>query len=476
MMTHPPLIALRSPAQSRSQFGFTLVELMVALTIGLFILIALIAILVNVNRTNTEMAKTNSMIENGRAAIQLLQEDLQHAGFWGNYVPQFDNFTWVGAPADLPNTVPDPCLTFSAANWTTAYKNNLLGIGVQPVPSGNCAGIVTNQKANTDAVLVRHAEACAAGTGNCAASVPGAVYFQASTCSGSAQLGSSAVAIKLAAGASAANDAYNGRRIRITSGTGSGQASDILDYDGTSKLATVSPIWGTTPDTSSNYTLDRDDYLLDALNTSPANLILTARDCSATANLRKFISNIYYIRDFAESAGDGIPTLMRSQFDLAGGTVAHQAPIALIEGIEGFRIEYGVDSVSRSGTTITDAEHLQAVAWNDITNPKWPTNRGDGQPDGAFVPCPPATTAAVATATATSPAAAACTVTQLTDVVEVKIFVLARSKEKTPGYTDNKIYRLGATTLGPFGDSYQRHVFSTSVRLTNISSRRETPQ
>jgi type IV pilus assembly protein PilW len=34
---------------------------------------------------------------------------------------------------------------------------------------------------------------------------------------------------------------------------------------------------------------------------------------------------------------------------------------------------------------------------------------------------------------------------------------------------------LGTAALGPFNDHYKRHVFSTSVRLTNISGRRETP-
>lgn len=459
---------------SRPQSGFTLIELMVAIAISLFIMIALVAVLVNVSRTNNEIAKTNSLVENGRFAIQLLQDDLVHAGFWDNYVPQFDNFTWPNAPTDLPTAVPDPCAAF--ATWNAAYKNNLIGIGVQPVPSGNCADIVANQKAHTDAVVVRHAEPCVPGTGNCAASTPGAVYFQSSLCSGASQLGSSTTTIRLAANASAINDAFALRTVRLVSGTGNGQSSIIQTYDGTTKIATVLPIWATTPDTSTNYSLDAADFLLEALSTAPSNMTLTTRNCSTTANLRKFISNIYYIRDFAVTAGDGIPTLMRSQFDLAGGTPAHQNPVPLLEGIEGFRIEYGVDSIGRSGATVTNVEHLQPVIWDSLAAPKWPINRGDGQPDGAFVRCPAANTAAVNTVTVKYPVANACTVTQLTDTVEVKLYVLARSKDATPGHTDSKTYALGSTILGPFNDGFQRHVFSTSVRLTNISSRRETPQ
>jgi len=59
--------------------------------------------------------------------------------------------------------------------------------------------------------------------------------------------------------------------------------------------------------------------------------------------------------------------------------------------------------------------------------------------------------------------------------VQVKFFVLARSTATTPGWTDSKSYQLAGTTYGPFNDQYKRHVFSSSVRLNNVSGRRETP-
>jgi type IV pilus assembly protein PilW len=68
-----------------------------------------------------------------------------------------------------------------------------------------------------------------------------------------------------------------------------------------------------------------------------------------------------------------------------------------------------------------------------------------------------------------------CTTAQLSNTVAVKLYVLARSTQSTPGYTDDKTYQLGSTTLNAFGDQYKRHVFSTTVRLVNISGRRETP-
>jgi hypothetical protein len=58
--------------------------------------------------------------------------------------------------------------------------------------------------------------------------------------------------ITLPAGASAVDDFYNGMLINLTGGTGSGQDETILDYDGTTKVATVAT-WGTTPDASTDF-------------------------------------------------------------------------------------------------------------------------------------------------------------------------------------------------------------------------------
>jgi hypothetical protein len=71
---------------------------------------------------------------------------------------------------------------------------------------------------------------------------------------GTAQAGV-ASAITLAAGASATDDFYNGFRLSITGGTGSGQSALILDYVGSTKVCTVGPAWTTPPDATSVYSI-----------------------------------------------------------------------------------------------------------------------------------------------------------------------------------------------------------------------------
>lgn len=392
--------SLHHPRQS----GFTLIELMVSMVIGLLILLALIALMLNVSRNNSEMSKTNRVIENGRFALQLLQADLSHAGYWGGFVPEFDDLSLTTSPADVPTAVPDPCLAY--ANWDIApyttvgpppvsHKKNLVGIAVQGyeipaiVPSPTlsvCASVVTNPKASTDVLVVRHVENCVPGEGNCPAFASGNLYFQV---------------------------ARNG----IT--------KPVPAY---------------------------------ALSDDPSVLVLKKRD-ETTANLRRFVSNLYYVRNFSVTAGDGIPTLMRSRFQLLGGLLSHKSAEALIEGVEGFRVEFGVDDISDAGANIVLGQSA-AINWA-VTTPPYtsPINRGDGSPDG-YIRCTTATP---------------CTAAQLMNVVAVKLYVLIRSDVVTPGYTDAKTYNLGSTTLGPFNDGFKRHLFSETIRLVNVSSRRETP-
>lgn len=309
-------------ANRHPQHGFSLIELMIALTLGLLIMAALSALFLNITRNNSELAKANVQIENGRFAIQLLQNDLVHAGFWGELRP----------PA--PAAIPDPC----ASSWDAAYKANMLGIPVMGYSSGTVPGTcntVTGPQTNSDVLVVRHANTCIAGSTGCDS---GNQYLQVSLCTASLPP----------------------------------EAAYVID-------ATASP--------------------------------LTNKDCTTTADRRKVVTNIYYVSN---------NTLRRT-------ALADNKDEPLIDGIEALRFEYGIDST------------------------------GDGSPD-SYLTAPPTTLA------------------QLANIVAVKIHVLARNLEATPGYKDSKTYQLGDTGgLGPYGDGFKRHVFSTTVRLVNPSGRREVP-
>lgn len=78
--------------------------------------------------------------------------------------------------------------------------------------------------------------------------------------SGTAQSGSG-TSVTLSTTASATDDAYNGYGFRVDSGTGSGQDhARIADYNGTTKVATLSSALTTALDTTSKYSIINRGY------------------------------------------------------------------------------------------------------------------------------------------------------------------------------------------------------------------------
>ena len=126
------------------------------------------------------------------------------------------------------------------------------------------------------------------------------------------------------------------------------------------------------------------------------------------------------------------------------------------------RIELGIDGLSDSGDPV---DYTAAVTWADPAVWESPTNRGDGVPDPIggdyFVHCP-----------TLSPV---CTAAQLANVVVVKLYLLARADEESPGHIDSKAYTLGSLPVAAANDAFKRHVFGTTIRINNVSGRRETP-
>lgn len=361
---------LASYTTSKPQSGFSLVELMVAGTISLLMMVAVLQLLLDIARTNEEMARSNAQMENGRFALQMIGHDLMHAGFWDGYIPQYDDLISTDVPAyPTQFLAPEPCASF--AGLTLTGKENLLRMPVQSfsaMPS-TCTSSLSGYKAGTDVLVVRYASTCVAGAAGCPDVEVDRVYFQTTTCSASSPY------------------------------------SFVLDTAG---------------------------------------FTLTKMDCASLADRRLLVSHIYYVTN------DN--TLMRAHF--VGGTSEWQAQ-PLVDGVEYMAVELGVDNLSDANQAVN---YAQAVSWVDPLTKRTPQNRGDGEPDDAFVRCP----------------STGCSIDQLLNVVAAKIHLLVRNPQPTPGYTDGKSYTLGSVSLAP-GGSFKRHLYSTSIRLHNVAGRRETP-
>lgn len=354
----------------RAQRGLSLIELMIAITIGLGLLAALTTVFVNSSRSQAELARASQQIENGRFAIQTLQEDVWHAGFYGRHIAY---------TTTAPTSLPDPCSTnVDTGVASPTPLQNALVFAIQgyndpaSVPTALTCLSAADFVANNDILIVRRAESRATALASLAANT---VYLQSVA------------------------EAYNPLTLQVMRPV----------------IARGSPA-------------------------TPFNQ--TSSTTGEAGEIRRFHVHIYFIAPCSAPAGGGanctganddggrpIPTLKRLELGPTGGFQI----VPLVEGIERFQVEYGID------TPLTGM-------------PSGAPYAGDGMPD-AYTANP--------------------TAAEFSQVVAVRLYLLARATEPSAGYTDSKTYDLGVHgTVAP-ADQYKRHLFTTVVRLQNVAGWRE---
>jgi type IV pilus assembly protein PilW len=174
-------------------------------------------------------------------------------------------------------------------------------------------------------------------------------------------------------------------------------------------------------------------YILKAGSASnAADFTLKKKDLATTATVRRFLVHIYYVSTCSVPAGssctngDGgnpIPTLKMVELTSSGWNT-----VTIAEGIENMQLDYGKDI---DGDGIPNSVDLSGNTTNFANAADW------------------------------------------TNAMSVKIHLLARSPELTPGYVDDKTYSLGTGgTIAATSDGYKRHVFTQTVRMVNPSARR----
>lgn len=130
----------------RRQTGLTLVEFMVSIVIGMLMIAAIATLIANQSSTRGEIDKSGRMIENGRYATQVVANDLQLAGYWG------ESTTPPGAAVAMP----DAC-DVTVANLLTATGLHVQGYSFDAgvAASAPLSGCVTNHKPGTDVLVIR---------------------------------------------------------------------------------------------------------------------------------------------------------------------------------------------------------------------------------------------------------------------------------------------------------------------------------
>lgn len=364
--------------------GFSLIELMIAMTLGLAVVAAVTTLSLNSIRSYRAINQANQQLENGRYALLILKSDLEHAGHYGGVSPL--TMSLPGAdfndPCDLkPQThANNLLLPIRGYDFISPPVSNLFS-------SSNCETRLTWIRNNTSILVIRRAD----------------------------------------------TDSFTWNK---TTGNW---------YDSA----------GNTPTAGNTYIQSApDQYAIACIGCSESSEFKSASNRTAIglslrrpddetylADIRRYHVHIYYIRDSSNSSvKDNIPTLVRiSLSNYASSPSMTTEP--LVEGIEDMQIQYGLDA------PLGTACPLSALPANC-----------DGAPD-LYV-----TASQIPTNNWRDWA----------NVVTVRVNLLARSLETSPGYTDNKSYDLGTGTLiSPTDKRYPRHVFSQVLRIHHTGGWRD---
>lgn len=148
------------------QRGMTLIEWMVSMTIGLILMAGLTTLIAQQSSTQAELEKSSRQIENGRYAMQLLNDDIQLAGYYG----EFSNVS-TATPAST-----------DACSIGLAVLEGLMAFPVQGYDSP-ASGLSTciasaNHVSGTDILVVRRVEPSTLTIAAAAAGAGGRVYLQ----------------------------------------------------------------------------------------------------------------------------------------------------------------------------------------------------------------------------------------------------------------------------------------------------------
>lgn len=155
----------------RAEGGFSLVELMVAMTAGLILIAALTLLYGASSRTDRSLKKAGEMVENARFALFSFADDVRHAGFYGTFHGALPGIA--GLPPPCGASVGDALL--GAALPVQAYSGG--GLSVEAKACFTSIGLSDKDyTADSDVIIVRRARTTAVATAGDL--LPGALYLQ----------------------------------------------------------------------------------------------------------------------------------------------------------------------------------------------------------------------------------------------------------------------------------------------------------
>lgn len=285
--------------------GFTIVELMVAITIGLIVLAAVSTVFVSSKANYITQESMARIQESARIAMHLMSRDIRMAGYFG-CMDDIENINSVlqgggGFPFDFEVAVEGT--EAETGRWYPSNTLTTFPASGSPVVSkaGNCPNYVGGKCTGTDAISIRRADPD--GSVALTTAMPNTAAALFVTPGSGLQIGDVILV----------SDCGSADLFQITNvqaGSGANAGKEAIVHNGGNAGGTISPG-----------------------NTTPAPLSRTY--APPGAKIMKFVQRLYYIG----TGASGQPALFRQNLD---GSNREE----LVEGLEDMQVSFGTATTS----------------------------------------------------------------------------------------------------------------------------------
>ncbi|MFT4927831.1 MAG: type IV pilus assembly protein PilW [Phenylobacterium sp.] len=140
----------------KKQQGMTMVEAIIALGVGVFLLGGVMSTFSAMRGTTSETLGIGEVQENGRLASSLLRRDIQHSGFWGEYQSQL-NSDLLAIPARPGTDCEGGSNSTNDASFPQVSLWSFWSLWATTATTGNVLGCITDAMTNTDVLQVKRA-------------------------------------------------------------------------------------------------------------------------------------------------------------------------------------------------------------------------------------------------------------------------------------------------------------------------------
>jgi type IV pilus assembly protein PilW len=319
--------------RSRPQSGFGIIEIMVALALGVIIMLGVTEVATNNSQARAEIQRASLQIENAAYAMRVIETDLVSAGFWTEMGEQDDEVSAVDAAFPFGDDCDDPVLPVTAvpicpglvptpgdADDECNARVELVRALVYPIDGEDEAGTsCVEPKTGTNFLAIRRASYCtlykADGTDNLdCADANGNFHIQVNSCF------------------NPVDDAY--------------------------------PLPGI------NFRIDRNLNNLNYLRRRPVCSDLTAYSLPTAidrAPIHRLLSHVYFVKSIVNADGDEVDSrLVRAELDLSDPLKTDDyVETELVDGVETMILEYGLDT-SNDGQVDTFTTAPVGAQWHDV--------------------------------------------------------------------------------------------------------------